>query len=82
MMLQSEAFPVVFFMLSYYAFAIALLYVLARSWQKAVSGRTNRACDSASELDLRNFPHDVAAAANRTPNKTAILSPRDATNKR
>ena len=40
-MLDSEAFPVVFFLLSFYAFAIMLLYALARAWQKALSNQAN-----------------------------------------
>lgn len=35
----SEAFPVVFFMLSFYAFAIALLYALARAWDQTATHR-------------------------------------------
>lgn len=36
---ESEAFPVIFFMLSFYAFAIALLYALSRAWHKTASHR-------------------------------------------
>jgi len=35
----SEAFPVILFMLSFYAFAIALLYALARAWHQTASHR-------------------------------------------
>jgi hypothetical protein len=36
---DSGALPVIFFMLSFYVFAIALLYVLARAWAEAISER-------------------------------------------
>jgi hypothetical protein len=47
-MLENEAFPVVFFMLSFCAFAIMLLYALARAWQKALSIRADGNCASVS----------------------------------
>ena len=36
---NSEAFPVILFMLSFHAFAIALLYALARAWDQSVTHR-------------------------------------------
>jgi len=78
-MLESDAFPVVFFMLSYYTFAIGLLYILARSWQKALYPQTEGICAKASELNLTNYPHDVSSTASRTPNGKPILPARDTT---
>ena len=81
-MFESEAFSVVFFMVSFYAFAITLLYALARAWQKALSVQTDGDCDSASLLDRSNYPNDVSAMARRTPPETTILPPRGATKER
>jgi len=36
---DSEAFPVILFMLSFYAFAIALLFALARAWDQTATHR-------------------------------------------
>jgi LPS O-antigen subunit length determinant protein (WzzB/FepE family) len=36
---NSQAFPVILFMLSFYTFAIALLYVLARAWHQTATHR-------------------------------------------
>jgi hypothetical protein len=75
-MLKSEAFPVVFFMLSFYVFAIALLYVLSRAWQKALSTRTYTDRTSAPSSDRSNYAHHVSALPCRTPNDTTNLSSR------
>lgn len=75
-MLNSEAFPVVFFMLSFFVFAIALLYVLSRAWQKALSTRTYTDRTSAPLPDRSNYAHHVSALPCRTPNETTNLSSR------
>jgi hypothetical protein len=41
-MQNSEAVPAIFFILSFYVFAVMLLYALARAWQKALSTRADR----------------------------------------
>jgi hypothetical protein len=46
LMIENEAFPVVFFMLSFFVFSIMLLYALARAWQKALSTRPSGECAS------------------------------------
>jgi hypothetical protein len=60
-MLQSEAFPVVFFMISYWVFAVLLLYALARAWQKALSVSAERnevpASRSCSNRTHRGLAH-------------------------
>jgi hypothetical protein len=38
-MLNEDAIPIIFFVVSLYAFAIVLLYVLARAWERALSTR-------------------------------------------
>lgn len=38
-MFNEKAVPVILFMLSFYAFAIALLYALARAWDQTASHR-------------------------------------------
>jgi hypothetical protein len=39
---SEDAAPVIFFIVSLYAFAIVLLYVLARAWEQALSTRTTK----------------------------------------
>jgi hypothetical protein len=66
-MLESEAFPVVFFMLSFFAFAIALLYALARAWEKALSTRAE--VDRASAARPRSdYSRPAATLAHQTTN--------------
>jgi hypothetical protein len=37
-MSDGDAFPVIFFMLSFFAFGAVVLYALAKAWEKALSG--------------------------------------------
>jgi len=67
-MLESEAFPVVFFMLSFFAFAIALLYALARAWEKALSTRAEVDRASAARPCRTDYSRPVATLAHQTTN--------------
>ncbi len=51
-MFNEDATPVIFFVLCLYGFAIVLLYVLARAWERALSTRpgTDKAAKSATEI--------------------------------
>jgi hypothetical protein len=37
-MSNGDAFPIIFFMLSFFAFGVLILYALAKAWEKALSG--------------------------------------------
>jgi hypothetical protein len=41
-MSESDAFPVIFFMLSFYGFCVAVLYALAKAWEQALSTRPDQ----------------------------------------
>ncbi|MGO4682423.1 hypothetical protein [Hyphomicrobium sp. 2TAF46] len=53
-MLDDAAFPIIFFMVSGFAFCIVLLWALARAWEKAL---TPRQIQSAKE-----WPHAISRA--------------------
>jgi hypothetical protein len=59
---NSEAFPVIFFMLSFYAFAIALLFALAHAWDHALSNRPENPGTSHSALSSTTRDKDVGSA--------------------
>lgn len=73
-MSQSGAFPVIFFMLSFYAFAVALLYALAHSWDRALSNHPQRPGTPRSAISSLAREIDEAPSEER-PSRARTAAP-------
>jgi hypothetical protein len=54
---NEDAYPAIFFIVSAYAFGVALLYSLARAWEKTLSTRSER----------NDMPSSMKGLPRRTP---------------
>lgn len=73
-MSQSEAFPVIFFMLSFYAFAIAVLFALAHSWDRALSNHPQRPGTPLSAISSLATENDAVSNEERPSHTRAASS--------